>query len=187
MGVDVSESSLQARESRISPGHCCTLIYTSGTSGTPKGVMISHDNITWSTQTLVDSWLPYASNADRVVSYLPLSHISAQLIDIHTPMCTGSCAYIAQPNALRGSLLATLLEVKPTTFFGVPRVWEKIEEKMKDAGRDSKGLKKVIGDWAKSVGAEYNQSRQFGAPCSSNWTYSIANKLVFSNVSRLLR
>lgn len=69
---------------------------------------------------------------------------------------------------------------------GVPRVWEKIEEKMKDAGRESKGLKKMIGDWAKSVGANYNQSRQFGAPCSSSWSFIIANKLVFSNVSYIL-
>lgn len=121
LGSDIPQRLIDAREAELTPGHCCTLIYTSGTSGTPKGVMISHDNVTWSTQTLVDSWLPYASNQDKVVSYLPLSHISAQLVDLHTPMCTGSCTYVAQPDALKGSLLATLLEVKPTIFFGVPR------------------------------------------------------------------
>jgi long-chain-fatty-acid--CoA ligase ACSBG len=121
LGVNVPQTELDAREANISPGNCCALIYTSGTSGTPKGVMISHDNVTWSTQTLVDSWLPFASNQDRVVSYLPLSHVSAQLVDLHTPMCNGSCTYVAQPDALKGSLLATLLEVKPTIFFGVPR------------------------------------------------------------------
>lgn len=121
LGADVPQNEIDSREAKLSPGHCCSLIYTSGTSGVPKGVMISHDNLTWSTQTLVDSWLPYASNQDKVVSYLPLSHISAQLVDLHTPMCTGSCTYVAQPDALKGSLLSTLLEVKPTIFFGVPR------------------------------------------------------------------
>lgn len=124
LGRDVPQSEIDAREAKVTPGHCCTLIYTSGTSGTPKGVMISHDNVTWSTQTLVDNWLPYASNQDKVVSYLPLSHVSAQLVDLHTPMCSGSCTYVAQPDALKGSLLATLLEVKPTIFFGVPRYYK---------------------------------------------------------------
>ena len=121
LGADVPLSAIEDREAKITPGQCCLLIYTSGTSGTPKGVMISHDNVTWSTRNLVNSWLKYASCEDRVISYLPLSHISAQLLDLHTPMCTGSCTYMAQPDALKGSLLATLLEVKPTIFFGVPR------------------------------------------------------------------
>jgi long-subunit acyl-CoA synthetase (AMP-forming) len=63
------------------------------------------------------------------------------------------------------------------------RVWEKIEEKMKDAGRGNTGLKKAISDWAKAVGSEHSNGQQFGASMRSPWTYPIAEKLVFSNVN----
>jgi long-chain-fatty-acid--CoA ligase ACSBG len=66
----------------------------------------------------------------RIVSYLPLSHASAQVIDIYMSILVGATVYYAQPDALRGSLGETIKEVKPTLFFGVPRVWEKIQEKM---------------------------------------------------------
>ena len=73
------------------------------------------------------------SNAEpqRIVSYLPLSHVAAQLVDIHGPMHMASTTYFAQPDALQGSLVQTLSEVRPTQFLGVPRVWEKIEEKVR--------------------------------------------------------
>jgi long-chain-fatty-acid--CoA ligase ACSBG len=81
----------------------------------------------------------YMSHEDRVVSYLPLSHIAAQLIDIYCMLILGGCTYFAQPDALKGTLTVTLKEVRPTFFFGVPRVWEKIEEKMVQMGRESTG------------------------------------------------
>ena len=58
---------------------------------------------------------------DHVISYLPLSHIAAQMTDIYLPVYSGATVYFAQPDALKGSLLQTLLEVKPTAFMGVPR------------------------------------------------------------------
>jgi long-chain-fatty-acid--CoA ligase ACSBG len=68
----------------------------------------------------------FMDNSDVMISYLPLSHIAAQMIDMHGPVLAGYQIYFAQPDALRGSLGATLKEVRPTIFFGVPRVWEKI-------------------------------------------------------------
>jgi long-chain-fatty-acid--CoA ligase ACSBG len=65
-------------------------------------------------------------HTERSITYLPLSHIAAQMLDIHGPMSMGSHVYFAQPDALRGSLGATLKAVRPTFFFGVPRVWEKV-------------------------------------------------------------
>jgi hypothetical protein len=78
---------------------------------------------------------------ERVVSYLPLSHIAAQVIDNFAPMHLGACTYFAQPDALKGSLTKTLKVVRPTVFFAVPRVWEKIQEKMAALGRETTGLK----------------------------------------------
>lgn len=120
LGNDVKSDLLYERYKFIKPGHCASLIYTSGTTGTPKATMISHDNITWSAKTL-HKYYTSCNNTDRFVSYLPLSHITAQLVDVHSPMYLGACTYMAQPDALKGSLVETLKEVKPTIFFGVPR------------------------------------------------------------------
>jgi long-chain-fatty-acid--CoA ligase ACSBG len=118
---------LADRTNSWKPGESCTLIYTSGTTGPPKAVMITNDNITWTCRTmLLCSRYQSMDTNDIMISYLPLSHIAAQMLDLHIPMYTGTQIYFAQPDALKGSLGKTLKEVRPTTFFGVPRVWEKI-------------------------------------------------------------
>ena len=88
MGAAVPDSDIDARCAVIQPGHCSTLIYTSGTTGPPKAVMVSHDNITWTAANMCENYMDL-NHTDRVVSYLPLSHIAAQLIDIHAPLNTG--------------------------------------------------------------------------------------------------
>ncbi len=123
LGVSVSDNDIENRQAYVKPGHCSTLIYTSGTTGPPKAVMISHDNVTWTVKNLLDNYMD-VNHTERIVSYLPLSHIAAQMIDVHAPMYVGGCTYFAQPDALKGSLTATLKDVRPTLFFGVPRVWE---------------------------------------------------------------
>lgn len=65
-------------------------------------------------------------------------------MDIHAPMARAGTTWFAQPDALKGSLPATLKEVRPTIFLGVPRVWEKIEEKMRSLGAQATGTKKKI-------------------------------------------
>ena len=138
IGSSISDDAVDQRGNVIRPGNCASLIYTSGTTGPPKAVMISHDNITWTSQNIIDHYMKL-NHEDRVVSYLPLSHIAAQLIDIYCMLILGGCTYFAQPDALKGTLTVTLKEVRPTFFFGVPRVWEKIEEKMVQMGRESTG------------------------------------------------
>lgn len=91
--------------------------------------MLSHDNYTWPSSQTVKKYPVYDN--DRIVSYLPLSHVAAQLIDIVSTMISGIEVFFAEPTALQGTLVETLREVRPTFFFSVPRVWEKIEEKMK--------------------------------------------------------
>jgi long-chain-fatty-acid--CoA ligase ACSBG len=118
---------LAERTNSWKPSETVTLIYTSGTTGPPKAVMITNDNITWTCRTmLLCSRYQSMNPSDIMISYLPLSHIAAQMLDLHIPMYTGTQIYFAQPDALKGSLGQTLKEVRPTTFFGVPRVWEKI-------------------------------------------------------------
>jgi long-chain-fatty-acid--CoA ligase ACSBG len=114
------------------PEDIATIIYTSGTTGKPKGVVQTHGAIITALNSCLYS-VKSRSNIDihigeRFISYLPLNHIAAQMMDIYVPICSIGCVTFADPDALRGSLKDTLLEVKPTIFIGVPRVWEKMEE-----------------------------------------------------------
>lgn len=151
LSSQVSDDALQHRLSLLAPNKACCLIYTSGTTGNPKGVMLSHDNLCWTAGKAVENaGLLYASEVQ--LSYLPLSHIAGSLTDIYGAMVCAATVYFAQPDALRGSLLGTLKEVRPTVFVGVPRVWEKIVEGIKHKSREFGFFKKKIGAWAKSVG-----------------------------------
>jgi long-chain-fatty-acid--CoA ligase ACSBG len=73
---------LSSRVKMQKPGNCCNLIYTSGTTDTPKGVMLSHDNMTWTVKTIYNSYRDIIGDKQRFVSFLPLSHIAGQIVDI---------------------------------------------------------------------------------------------------------
>ena len=92
--------------------------------------MISHDAITYLTRYIGFHVVGLEQFREKIVSYLPLSHIAAQAFDIYMPLVAGVTVYFAQPDALKGSLVHTLKDVRPTIFFGVPRVWEKMQEKI---------------------------------------------------------
>ncbi|XP_072458077.1 long-chain-fatty-acid--CoA ligase ACSBG2 isoform X2 [Notamacropus eugenii] len=183
LGESVPDEKLEAVLDTQKPNQCCMLIYTSGTTGQPKGVMLSHDNITW-TSGMATSSLTLSSppqQQEKVVSYLPLSHIAAQMMDIWLPMKVGGTTYFAQPDALKGTLATTLREVRPTAFLGVPRVWEKMQEKMKEAGANSSSFKKKVAAWAKSIGFQRHMRRMTGETDFS-LSYHLAKWLVFSKV-----
>lgn len=105
----------------------CSLIYTSGTTGNPKGVRLTQRNLVSAIKKAMDGC---DLGNERIVSYLPLSHVAAQVIDLFSHFYHKGSVYFAQPDALKGSLVETLRECRPTVFFGVPRVWEKMEERM---------------------------------------------------------
>lgn len=121
------------------PGNCATLVYTSGTTGNPKGVMLSHDTYTWLSEAYYDAYnemrVAYPPGTIRIISYLPLSHVAAQYSEIVLNILSGGTLYIAEPTALQGTLIDTLKEVRPTHFVGVPRIWEKMEEAVKRIGK----------------------------------------------------
>ncbi|XP_061594761.1 long-chain-fatty-acid--CoA ligase ACSBG2 isoform X2 [Cololabis saira] len=189
-GRDEPDAPLDAIISSQKPNQCCTLIYTSGTTGQPKGVMLSHDNITWTAlSTGKHVHLTDATEAqESVVSYLPLSHIAAQMVDIWVTMRVGAATYFAQPDAMKGSLVNTLREVRPTAFMGVPRVWEKMQEKMKSIGAKSSTVRRKVAAWAKDVGLQTNKTRmnQNTAAARTPLSYHIAKKLVFKKVRKAL-
>ncbi|KAF0684565.1 Aste57867_23483 [Aphanomyces stellatus] len=189
LGDAVEDRQLKERLDSQRPGHCCTLIYTSGTTGNPKAVMISHDNITFTMNAMFELFVKSGdplTSADRLVSYLPLSHVAAQLVDIHLPLATGLKLYFAQPDALKGTLVQTLKEVRPTRFLGVPRVWEKIAEKLWEIGKTTKGIKLTIATWAKSIGTQKAQLAQYGQAGGVPCGYGCANSVVLSKIKEAL-
>lgn len=178
LGRGLNDNLLEDRLKRIAVNQCCTLVYTSGTTGNPKGVMLSHDNITFQAKITTQK---LKMDGGRILSYLPLSHIAGQLCDIHGTMATGSTTYFADNKCLRGTLLENLLWCKPTQFLGVPRVWEKIMEGMLAKGRDIKGLKKMISTKAKEAGLRYHREG-----CGNELEYQLYKRVVYDNVKAAL-
>ncbi len=163
LGSQTSQEAVEVKRGAVVPGQCCSLIYTSGTTGNPKAVMISHDSCTWTAKVAFEDVFGLGRE-EHVVSYLPLSHIAAQLMDIISPMVNEVTVHFARPDALKGSLKGTLQECQPTVFFGVPRVWEKFREAILAKAKDLYsgllgGIKKNIG----ATGNAYNLSKYLAA------------------------
>ncbi|XP_059192438.1 long-chain-fatty-acid--CoA ligase ACSBG2-like [Centropristis striata] len=184
LGEEVSDEELNAVTESLRANECCTLIYTSGTTGNPKGVMLSHDNLTW-TSRIAASMLDVKYVEEVVISFLPLSHVAAQLCDMWMPVTFAMTTYFAEPDALKGSLVNTMKEARPTCFLGVPRVWEKIQEKMKTVGAKASPMRRTVAGWAKSIGLQYNYSVMNGEN-QVPWGYTLANSLVFKKVRESL-
>ncbi len=157
----------------------CTLIYTSGTTGEPKAVMITHRNVTWTAETMI-SMLGFGAE-EETVSYLPLSHVAEQMLTIHGPMRMGSLVYFCESLEKLGEVL---VEVRPTIFLGVPRVWEKIQAKMQAAGASAPPLRKKLVAWARKQGLAggYAEQRHEAKPL----LYPVAKKIVFDKVRQRL-
>jgi len=187
MGRAESEDELEKRMNNQAPNKCCTLIYTSGTTGNPKGVMMSHDNILTATEGVVYRLKPQinvdSNYQETCISYLPLSHIAAQMTDIWIPVRAGAVVWFAKPDALKGSLRQTLQQARPTLFVGVPRVYEKIEESLKGIGANTKGLKKKLADWAKGIALKGNTNKEAGLSVPFGWTIASG---VLKKVSKAL-
>ncbi|ELK18355.1 Long-chain-fatty-acid--CoA ligase ACSBG1 [Pteropus alecto] len=158
LGAQVPEEDLDTVIDMQRPNQCCVLIYTSGTTGPPKGVMLSQDNITWMARYGIQSSSAFHSQAKReaTVSYLPLSHITAQMYDLWTGMYWGMKICFAEPNALKGSIVDTLREVEPTIYLAVPRMWEKIMERIQEVMARLGFIRRRMLLWAMSVMLEQN-------------------------------
>ena len=158
----------------IEPKDLATLIYTSGTTGEPKGVMLTHGNIATNLSCAQED---FAFNpTDACISFLPLSHITARVLDYVMYSCGAQLAYCSQfdklPQAMR--------EVRPTVFVGVPRVYEKIHQEVERRAALSPIKKRILG-WAIGIGSGHRDTVYDGRrPNSALW--KLADKLAFSKV-----
>lgn len=172
-GGPPDHAALEVSARAISPDDLATIIYTSGTTGTPKGVMLTHGNMA---SNLNCSLAEFPVQPEDVsISFLPLSHVTARHVDCALLYRGVTLAHLALVN----DLPRTLLEVKPTFFVAVPRVYEKIyfQTQQKAGGFPAS----TFYNWALSVGKENRDVVLDGQkPTSQSW--KLADRLVFSKV-----
>ena len=180
-GDSTDEAEVDARLDNLQMDQLATLIYTSGTTGPPKGVMLSHSNLAWTAQSAVP--LFDLRSSDKILSYLPLSHIAEQMFTIHTAITVGFQVYYAEYPP-QDHLNNNFREVQPTLVFGVPRIWERFAAGVQEKMALSTGIKAKIAAWAKDVGQQTAQLRHQGKEPGGllGVQYNLAEKLVFSTV-----
>lgn len=157
----------------ITPDEIVTIIYTSGTTGTPKGVMLSHKNIISNVLAVKD--IPPFGPGHRAMSFLPICHIYERMMN-YTLLYKGLSMYYLANMAV---IAESLREVHPHVFTTVPRLLEKVYDKILAKGRALKGIKKMIFFWANDVGLNYELGKEKRNPVYG-LKLKIARKLVFS-------
>jgi len=166
--------SLEKQRDDVKPDDLLTLIYTSGTTGLSKGVMLTHNNVV-SNVLLAFQFATYLNPGDRALSFLPLSHILERLGN-YVWQAKGLIIYYAESIETIGE---NMREIKVNTFITVPRVFEKVYDKIINKGRELSAIKKMIFFWAVNVGNQYDpdpKKRSF----IYNKKLALANKLIFS-------
>lgn len=136
-----------ARADQVSPDQLATLVYTSGTTGPPKGAMISHAEIMWTITSAVS--LLRIRAGERLLSFLPLSHIAERMMSDFAPIAVGGETWFARSLA---TVAEDLSDCRPTVFFAVPRVWEKFQEAVLAKLGEEHGAKKLLIDGYVSLG-----------------------------------
>jgi long-chain acyl-CoA synthetase len=182
-GAAVSDQAYLDRVHALEPDGLATLIYTSGTTGPPKGVMLSHRNLAWTATLAIE--LTSATDADCMLSYLPLSHIAEQMFSVHCPITAGMRLYFAESI---DKVPENLREVRPTVLFAVPRIWEKFHAGISAKLAEAKGAKARIASWARSVGTEVAgyKARGKALPFGLGLQYKLASGLVFSKLKEAI-
>jgi long-chain acyl-CoA synthetase len=167
-GAADQTSDLDYYRAAVTPDDVLTLIYTSGTTGTPKGVMLTHNNLV---QNFKNSAVIFPSGVKRVLSFLPLSHIFERMIT-YLYLFTDASLYYAESME---TIVPDIQSVKPHAFSTVPRLLEKVYDKIMEKGKALTGMKRKIFFWSVELAEKFETS--------NSWLYNvklaIARKLVF--------
>lgn len=168
-----NQPEVEARKKAVKPSDLATLIYTSGTTGKPKGVMLTHKNIVSNVLTS-EKRVPLEKGNDKALSFLPVCHVFERMILYLYQLC-GTEIYFAESLE---KLTENAQDIKPNVMTAVPRLYEKIYDKIILKGEDLSGVKKALFFWAVALGLKYEP---YGA---NGWWYEkklgVARKLIFS-------
>jgi len=164
---------IEERKSKINSKDLATIIYTSGTTGTPKGVMLSHSNIV-SNVLSSSNRFPFDVGKETALSFLPICHVFERVV-LYSYLYNGVKVYFAESLDKIGE---NLKEVKPNIMTAVPRLLEKLYDKLYAKGEDFSGLKRKLYYWAVDIALNYEPYGQNGVLYSIK--HSIAEKLILS-------
>ena len=166
----IEESEVTKRMAEVAPEDMVTIIYTSGTTGNPKGVMLSHINLLSNVEACIAP-IP-ASQGSKVLSFLPVCHVYERMLH-YLYMYLGCSIYFAESMETIGE---NIREVKPEVFSAVPRLIEKVFDKIMAKGEDLSGIKRKLFFWAVSLAEEYDF---MGKSTWYQFKLGIARKLIF--------
>jgi long-chain acyl-CoA synthetase len=174
LGEDTSnQDAVEERKNNVGTEDLATIIYTSGTTGRPKGVMLSHKNIVSNVLNSADR-IPFEPGVSRALSFLPICHIYERMVT-YIYQFYGCSIYFGESIE---KISDNIKEISPTVMTGVPRLIEKVYEKIIAKGGELTGIKKKLFFWAVGVGLKYEP---YGA--NGFWyelQLKLARKLIFS-------
>jgi len=182
LGREMDDAPFHSRAAAVRPGDTAGLVYTSGTTGVPKGVILTHDNLTFTCQSVHQSGEFH--DGEEMFVFLPLAHVFARTC-CYTAVKTGNRTSFA-----RGvdSLMEDFALAGPHWFVSVPRVFEKIHTKIISGAEAKGGVALKLFHWACKVGGEVSRLKVAGQPIPPGLAlkYKIAHKLIFSKIHTAL-
>lgn len=175
---DKYKEELEKIKASIKPDDMVTIIYTSGTTGNSKGVMLSHNNLV--SNVIATTVIQPLEFGHKALSFLPLCHVYERMLNMHFQY-KGVSVYYAENMA---TIIDNLVDIKPDGFSSVPRLLERVFDKIMAKGKDLEGIKKKIFFWAVNLGLRYELNNANG------WWYAlklkVARKLIFSKWQQAL-
>ena len=170
-GSENADKEIEARKANVKYEDLATIIYTSGTTGNPKGVMLSHRNLLSNVMACKDP-IPADENS-KVLTFLPVCHVYERMLH-YLYMYIGASIHFAESLDTIGD---NIREVKPDVFTAVPRLIEKVFDKIMAKGDELSGIKRKLFFWAVELGEQYDPVHRSGW---YNFKLKIARKLIFS-------
>ena len=179
LATPMSRPDIEARIAEVDPNGTAIIVYTSGTTGPPKGAMISHANIMTILRDQDEALTIYEE--DTSISFLPMAHVAERVLAFYGRINAGMSTYFASSIA---KVLEEVAEVRPTVFGSVPRIFEKAYAKIMSTVDQAPPSRQRIFRWAEQIGREAVRRWQSGQPISLGLRlkFAIADKLVFSKL-----
>jgi len=172
--ANIPDDQIKKMSDAVQPEDLMTIIYTSGTTGLSKGVMLTHNNVV-SNIKIGKTFAEYLKPGDKALSFLPMCHV---LERVGNYLWQYMGLIIHYPESME-TLAANMKEIKVNTFITVPRVFEKVYDRIMNTGRNLKGIKKILFFWAVRVGNKFDPDPKKRS-AFYNFKLKIANKLIFS-------
>ena len=181
--AETDPRAVESAASAIAECDLLTCVYTSGTTGPPKGCLLTHSNY-YAMTTMIEQLPGLSSASDRLLLYLPLAHTFGRLVHFWGPRAGLTIAFCPDPKML-GSAME---RVQPTLLPSVPRVYEKVHAAVEAQLDAATGPKRKLVDWSLAVGRRVSRLRQDGRPLPPALAlqHRIADRLLFSKVKKKL-